>query len=256
MLLATWNVNSITVRTPHLISWLEKVSPDILCLQETKIIDEKFPRETFVAAGYQCAFYGERTYNGVAILSKYPLEKLQKGFKEEVLPPACRFIEAQIGPIRVLNAYIPNGQEVGSEKYLYKMRWLESLRRHLELEHDPESKLVLCGDFNIAPEDKDVYASADVGESIMCSEAERSSLALLREWGLVDVFRKHNQNGDQFTWWDYRMGAFRRNMGFRIDHIYATRAAFQACTKSWIDRAPRKEERPSDHTPLLAEFQF
>ena len=256
MLLATWNVNSITVRTTHVLSWLERVSPDILCLQETKIVDEKFPKATFEAAGYQCAFHGERTYNGVAILSRLPVEFLQKGFVEEVTPAACRFIEAQIGQIRVLNAYIPNGQAVGSEKYLYKLSWLKSLKHHLEKQHDPKSNLVLCGDFNIAPENSDVYDPEDVGESVMCSEAERSALGLLRGWGLEDAFRKHNQDANEFTWWDYRMGAFRRNMGFRIDHIYATRAATTACTRSWIDRLPRKEERPSDHAPLLAEFHF
>jgi exodeoxyribonuclease-3 len=256
MLLASWNVNSISVRMLHVLSWLESVKPDVLCIQETKTIDEKFPREAFEEAGYNCQFYGEKTYNGVAIISLLPIENVQRGFVEEVTPPAKRFIEAQIGPLRVLNSYIPNGQAVGSEKYLYKMRWLASLKQHLVAQHDPAAPLVLCGDFNIAPEERDIYDPAEVGGSIMCSEEERKALLLIKDWGFEDVFRKHNEGSGEFSWWDYRMGAFRRNMGFRIDHIYATRPVNEVCVKSWIDRSPRKLERPSDHAPILAEFQF
>jgi exodeoxyribonuclease-3 len=256
MLLASWNVNSISVRMPHVLSWLERVKPDVLCIQETKTVDEKFPREAFEEAGYNCQFYGEKTYNGVAILSLLPIESVQRGFAEEVTPPAKRFIEAQVGPLLVLNAYIPNGQAIGSEKYLYKMRWLASLKQHLVAQHDPATPLVLCGDFNIAPEDSDIYDPAEVGGSIMCSEGERQELSLIKNWGFEDVFRKHNEGSGEFSWWDYRKNAFRRNSGFRIDHIYATRALSEVCVKSWIDRGPRKLERPSDHAPVLAEFRF
>ncbi len=256
MLLASWNVNSIAVRLPQVLSWLESVNPDALCMQETKTVDEKFPQEAFESAGYQCQFFGERSYNGVAIISKHQIEKVQKGFFEEAEPAARRFIEAKVGPLYVLNAYIPNGQSVGSDKYEYKMRWLQSLKTHLQVQHDPNTPLVLCGDFNIAPDDLDVYKPAEVVGSIMCSEAERKSLALIKEWGFEDAFRLHNSQGGEFSWWDYRMGAFRRNMGFRIDHIWATKAAAQSCSRAWIDRAPRKQERPSDHAPIIAEFNL
>jgi exodeoxyribonuclease III len=254
MLLASWNVNSIAIRLPQVLAWLTQVNPDVLCLQETKTVDEKFPREAFEAAGYQSQFFGERTYNGVAIISKLPLVNVQKGFIEEDDPRACRFIEALAGPLYVLNAYIPNGQSVGSDKYEYKLRWLRALKSHLATNHDPNTALALCGDFNIAPEDRDVYKPEEVGGSIMCSETERQALALIKEWGFEDAFRLHNQSAGEFSWWDYRMGAFRRNMGFRIDHIWATKPAALTCNRAWIDKAPRKQERPSDHAPVIAEF--
>jgi exodeoxyribonuclease-3 len=256
MLLASWNVNSITVRLPIVLAWLEQTKPDLLCMQETKITDDKFPKEAFEGAGYQCQFFGERTYNGVAIVSRSPISNVQRGFVEEEEPQAKRFIEGTVGPLRVLNAYVPNGQMVGSDKYLYKMAWLESLAKHLRCKHDPSKPLVLVGDFNIAPEDRDVYKPEEVSGSIMCSDEERKALDVIKQWGFHDAFRKHNNGGGEFTWWDYRMGAFRRNLGFRIDHIWATDSAVQVCTRSWIDKSPRKEERPSDHVPLLAEFQF
>jgi len=256
MLLASWNVNSITVRLPLVLAWLKKVKPDIFCMQETKIPDDKFPREEFENAGYQCEYFGEPAYNGVAIISRHPIENVQRGFVQEEEPQAKRFIEGTVGQLRVLNAYIPNGQLVGSEKYLYKMRWLGSLSQHLKSRHDPSKPLVLVGDFNIAPEDRDVYKPEEVSGSIMCSENERKSLAHLKEWGFHDVFRKHNSASGEFTWWDYRMGAFRRNMGMRIDHIWATEPAAQACIRAWIDKDPRKEERPSDHVPVMAQFKL
>ncbi|HEY9684675.1 MAG TPA: exodeoxyribonuclease III [Oculatellaceae cyanobacterium] len=256
MLVASWNVNSVTVRVPHLLTWLQEVSPDVLCVQETKIVDEKFPKETFEALGYNCEFYGEKTYNGVAIISKLPIENVQKGFVEEVTPPAKRFIEASVGRLRVLNAYIPNGQSVGSEKYLYKLRWLESLLTHLRNQHDPLQPTILVGDFNIAPEDRDVYNPEEVGPTIMCSDAERDALCEVRKWGMNDIFREHNEDAGQFSWWDYRMGAFRRNMGFRIDHIYGTESATANSVRCWIDKEPRRLERPSDHAPVIAEFDF
>lgn len=256
MLLASWNINSIAIRLSQVLAWIAQVKPDVLCLQETKIIDSKFPAAAFTEAGYQSQFYGEPSYNGVAIISKQPLENVQKGFVEEETPPACRFIEATAGPLRVLNAYIPNGQFVGSDKYEYKLRWLKSLQSHLQHNHDPASALALCGDFNIAPEDRDIYRPGEVVGSIMCSETERQALSLIKEWGFEDAFRLHNQNSGEFSWWDYRMGAFRRNMGFRIDHIWATKSAAHACQRSWIDKAPRKQDRPSDHAPILAEFHF
>jgi exodeoxyribonuclease-3 len=256
MLLASWNVNSISVRLPQVLAWLKETNPDVLCLQETKTVDDKFPLEAFHRAGYQCEIFGERTYNGVALVSRLPMTNVQKGFIDEQAPGAKRFIEAFVGPTYILNVYIPNGQAVGSDKYEYKLKWLQSLKNHLETRHNPNNELVMCGDFNIAPEDRDVYKPEDVVGTIMCSEAERIALQSIANWGLADAFRLHNPSSSEFTWWDYRMGAFRRNLGFRIDHIWATKKAANSCKRSWIDRAPRKQERPSDHAPLLAEFAF
>jgi exodeoxyribonuclease-3 len=154
-----------------------------------------------------------------------------------------------------LNCYIPNGQRVGSEKYDYKMKWIDSLRAHLDKQHKPDEKMLICGDFNVAPEDKDVYKPDQVRGTIMVSEEERAKMAHVLDWGFTDAFRMHNQDGGQFSWWDYRMGAFRRNMGFRIDHIWVTKSLAEDCLRSWIDREPRKLERPSDHVPIVAEFK-
>jgi exodeoxyribonuclease-3 len=255
MIVASWNVNSITVRMPQLAAWLQEHKPNVVCLQETKIIDDKFPRADLDALGYRYEYYGEKAYNGVAILADRPIEAVQKGFREEAEPSARRFIEARVDSLYILNCYIPNGQRVGSDKYEYKLRWIDSLRKHLDQQHKPETKVLICGDFNIAPEDRDVYSTEEVRGTIMVSDTEREKIEHVRQWGFEDAFRMHNQDGGQFTWWDYRMGAFRRNMGFRIDHIWVTKSLAADCTRSWIDKAPRKLERPSDHTPILAEFK-
>jgi exodeoxyribonuclease-3 len=254
MIIASWNVNSLPVRIPQLCTWIENHRPNVVCLQETKIVDDKFPCEQLARLGFSFEYYGEKTYNGVAILSDQPMQNVQKGFIEEEEPKSRRFIEVQIGSTYILNCYIPNGQRVGSEKYEYKLRWLASLHDHLLQQHSPESSLIVCGDFNIAPDDRDVYKPDEVRGTIMVSEEERRSLNKLKEWGLQDAYRMHNEGTGEYTWWDYRMGAFRRNMGFRIDHIWATPAAVARCKRAWIDKEPRKMERPSDHAPILAEF--
>ncbi len=255
MLVASWNVNSLAVRLPQLTEWIMAVNPDVICLQETKLIDEKFPQAELAALGYNFEFFGEKTYNGVAIISRLPLQNVVKGFLEEEEPRAKRFIEAKIGDVYILNVYIPNGQRVGSEKYEYKLKWLHSLQKHLDNQHKSESKLLLCGDFNIAPHDLDVYKPSEVQGTIMVSDVERNKLEEIRKWGFVDAFRMHNGEGGLFSWWHYRMGAFRRNMGFRIDHIWVTESLSHDCVRSWIDKDPRKAERPSDHAPILAEFK-
>jgi len=254
MILASWNVNSLAVRMPQLSEWIRQHRPNVVCLQETKLVDEKFPREEFDALGYTYEFYGEKTYNGVAILADRPIVSVHKGFIEEAQPSSRRFIEAQVDGLYILNAYIPNGQRVGSDKYEYKLNWIGSLHDHLEKQHKRDAKVVLCGDFNIATEDIDVYKPSEVRGTIMVSDVEREKIATIRTWGFEDVFRIHNKGGGQFTWWDYRMGAFRRNMGFRIDHIWTTKSLANDCIRSWIDKEPRKLERPSDHVPILAEF--
>jgi len=254
MIIATWNVNSITVRLDQAIAWLQNVQPDVVCLQETKTIDEKFPESRFAELGYQSYFYGEKAYNGVALISKLPVENLTRGFFHDSIPDAKRFISGTVSGIQILNCYIPNGQAVGSDKYLYKLNWLKALKTHIESSCKSTEQVLLCGDFNIAPEDIDVYDAAAYGGEIMCSAAERQSLEEIRAWGFTDAFRKHTQESGKFSWWDYRAGAFRRNLGFRIDHIWVTPSLAERSTNTWIDKEPRKLERPSDHAPVVAEF--
>ncbi len=254
MIIGTWNVNSISVRLPQLIDWIRLNQPDILCLQETKIVDEKFPKASFDEIGYNVAFYGEKTYNGVAIVSKAPLEDVHRGLIREVGPGSKRLISARAGGVHVLNVYIPNGQEVGSEKYLYKMDWLGSLQEHIGAHFDKGERMIMCGDFNIAPEDRDVFDAEKMAGTIMMSEAEREKLALIKEWGFQDVFRNHVNEDKAYSWWDYRMNAFKRNMGWRIDHLWATPELAKTSSKASVDTEARKHERPSDHAPVIAEF--
>lgn len=253
MIIATWNVNSITVRAPHLVEWMKATRPNILCLQETKVVDEKFPRSLFDELGYHVEFCGEKTYNGTAIISDRPLKCTHKDLPGEPHPQAKRFMEVMVDDLYILNVYIPNGQAVGSEKYAYKMRWLDNLRRHLEESHKPDQKLVILGDFNIAPDDADVYDVVETRGTIMVSDEERAALNRIREWGLVDVYRNHVKEAGNYSWWDYRMNCFKRNLGFRIDHIWGTEPFAITTRRAWIDKAPRKLERPSDHAPVLVE---
>jgi len=254
MIIASWNVNSITVRLPHLLAWLAQHKPNVMCIQETKSIDDKFPRETIEKAGYHCEFYGEKAYNGVAIISDRVPTRVQKGFPGDSEAAARRFLEVEVGGVYVLNVYVPNGSEVGSDKFFYKLRWLEQLQNHLGGNHGHDEFLVVCGDFNVAPEERDVYDPVLMADQILFSPDERAALSSVTQWGLVDTFRLHNQESGQFSWWDYRMMAFRRNMGCRIDHILASRALSEKCSRAWIDKAPRKLEKPSDHAPVVAEF--
>ncbi len=254
MLVATWNVNSIAVRLEHVITWLIKARPDVLCLQETKTVDEKFPKDAFDKLGYNCEFFGEKTYNGVAIIATRPLTNIQKGFIKEVEPASKRFLQADCGGITFLNTYIPNGQAVGSEKFFYKLAWLKSLKTHIENLDNFEKPAVWCGDFNIAPDDIDTFdAQATLGQ-IMCSQPERDALQQLKALGFIDAFRLHQKEAGYYSWWDYRVGAFRRDMGYRIDHIWINKALVAKCLNCWIDKEPRRWERPSDHAPVIAEF--
>jgi len=254
MILATWNVNSLSVRLEQLLAWMKENKPNIVCLQETKSVDEKFPCEPIVSLGYHCQYFGEKTYNGVAIIADRPIEKVQKGFVGEPTSSSKRFIEAEIDGIKILNTYIPNGQAVGSEKFFYKLSWLKGLKDHLEKMHSPGTPMVLCGDFNVAPEDVDIYDPQAMAGQIMCSDEERLALNDIRSWGFTDAYRLLEPGAGNYSWWDYRMGAFRRNMGFRIDHIWITQPLKDKCVKAWIDKAPRKLERPSDHAPVAVEL--
>lgn len=252
MRIATWNVNSLKVRLPHLLDWLKATQPDVVCLQETKTEDCNFPLDALRAAGYHAVFSGQKTYNGVAILARSELGSVQHGipdFEDE----QKRVIAATVGGIRFVCVYIPNGQAVNSDKYAYKLRWMEALTLWLNGEIKQHSRLALLGDFNIAPEDRDVHDPAAWEGNILVSDPERTAFRQLEALGLIDAFRLFEQPDKAYSWWDYRMMAFRRNLGLRIDHIMLSPALSAACSACSIDRAPRKLERPSDHTPVIAE---
>jgi exodeoxyribonuclease-3 len=254
MRLATWNVNSLKVRLPHVLDWLAENPIDVLCLQETKLTDDKFPVAAIEAAGYQVAFTGQKTYNGVAILSKHPMTEVVKNipsFEDE----QQRVIAATIEGVRVVCAYIPNGQSVDSDKYRYKLSWLEGLHDWLTGECKTHANLALLGDYNIAPDDRDVHDPAAWQGQVLVSEPEREKFRRLLDLGLQDAFRLFEQPEKIFSWWDYRQMAFRRNMGLRIDHILLSPPLAARCTACVIDKAPRKREQPSDHTPVVATIE-
>ena len=254
MKLATWNVNSLKVRLPHLLDWLVVNPVDVVCLQELKQQDADFPQADLQAAGYFSAFSGQKTYNGVAILSRTPLSEVQFGIPDFV-DEQKRVIAATINGIRVVCVYIPNGQSLDSDKYQYKLKWLAALHSWLALELKQYPKLVLLGDFNIAPEDRDLYDPVGWAGNVLVSEPERSAFNGLVQLGLRDSFRLFEQAEKSYSWWDYRMMAFRRNLGLRIDHILISEPLATKCTSCVIDKTPRKLERPSDHTPVIAEIE-
>jgi len=254
MKIATWNVNSMNVRQPHVIEWLDANNPDVLVLQEIKQVTEKFPVEALAEIGYKSVANGQKTYNGVAVISRSEPEDAVfefPGFDD----PQRRVLATTIDGVRIVNLYIPNGSEVGSDKYDYKLRWLATLTDFLKDELTRHDKLAVLGDFNIAPADEDVWDAEKWGEAILCSPKEREALGKLVDLGLTDVFRKFEQPEKTFSWWDYRAAGFRRNAGLRIDLILTTDALTEACTASYVDKEPRAWERPSDHTPVVAEFE-
>jgi exodeoxyribonuclease-3 len=255
MLIATWNVNSLRVRLPHLRDWLAANPADVVALQETKLPDADFPREEIEALGMRVAFSGQRTYNGVALLARDGLEDVVAGipgFDDE----QKRVLAATVGGVRVIDVYVPNGQAVGSEKYEYKLRWLEALRGYVAAELVRCPQLVVLGDYNIAPEDRDVHDPKAWEGSVHVSEPERAALRALLATGLEDCFRRFEQPEKSYSWWDYRMMAFRRNAGLRIDMILASAGLASKCGACHIDKAPRRLERPSDHAPVLARFDI
>jgi exodeoxyribonuclease-3 len=254
MIFATWNINSIAVRLPHVLEWLEAARPDVLCLQETKSPDERFPSDAFAEIGYCSQLFGQRTYNGVAILARGEIKDVHRGFSGVGRESQSRLLAATVAGVRVVNVYVPNGQTVGSEKFDYKLTWLKRLRAFFDANYRRDEQVLLCGDFNIAPEDRDVYSPDAWRGKVLFSAEEHEALAHLQAWGFVDAFRLHVQEGGHYTWWDYRAMAFRRNAGLRIDHIWVSPALAKLSTRAWIDRAPRKWERPSDHAPVIAEF--
>lgn len=255
MKLATWNVNSIVARLPLVLKWLEAAKPDVLCMQETKCIDEKFPGEAFAELGYVSQSFGQATYNGVAIVSRLKCDDVQRGFPGDGPDAHSRLLAATIGGIRVVNVYIPNGQAVGTEKYAFKLDWMRRLREFFDLHYNNSDQVLLCGDFNVAPEDRDVHDPRLWRGRIMCSDAERSTLSNVMQFGFVDAFRIHNAADKEFSWWDYRAGAFRRNLGLRIDHVWVSEPLVNRSRAALIDKATRAWERPSDHAPVIAEFE-
>lgn len=253
MKVATWNVNSLKVRLGHVLDWLGANAPDVLALQETKLTDENFPLEAVEAAGYRAVYAGQKTYNGVAVLSKRPATDSVRDIPE-LDDPARRILAATIDGVRVVNLYVVNGQAVDSDKYAYKLEWLDKVTRYVAQELRAHERLIVLGDFNIAPEDRDVHDPGKWHEKILCSTRERDALRTLLDAGFVDAFRLFHEDAGHFSWWDYRSGAFRRNLGLRIDLILASRSLGKACTACTIDAGPRKLERPSDHAPVWAEF--
>ncbi len=254
MKIATWNVNSIRQRLTHVQDWLQAQQPDVLALQEIKVVTENFPAAGFEALGYHCAVDGQKAYNGVALLSRVEPAEITCGmanFEDE----QKRVLAASYAGVRVFDLYVPNGQSVGSDKYEYKLRWLAALRDCLREELARHARIAVVGDFNIAPEDRDVHDPDEWRGQVLCSADERERLRWLLDLGFVDVFRRFEQPEQAFSWWDYRAAAFRRNRGLRIDLVLASPALAATCTGCSVDAEPRRREQPSDHAPVWATFQ-
>lgn len=253
--IATWNVNSLKVRLPHVLQWLETENPDVLALQETKSIDENFPADAIKEAGYHVSFKGQKTYNGVATICKLPIETISTclpDYDDE----QQRVLAVNTANVTVLNLYVPNGSEVDSEKYRYKLIWFSKLQPFVKQLQTNNDRLIILGDFNIAPEDQDVHDPDEWEGNVLVSNPERDEFKKLISHGLNDCFRLFDQEEKMFSWWDYRAAAFRRNRGLRIDHILASDVLSRSCRACYIDKSPRKLERPSDHTPVVAEFEL
>ncbi len=253
MKIAAWNVNSLKVRLPQLLEWLTREQPDAICLQETKVEDHNFPAEEIERCGYRAVFSGQKTYNGVAILTRDVPDAVEHGIKG-FSDVQKRVISATLGDVRLVCAYVPNGQSLESDKYRYKLEWLQALTAWLGDESKTYARIAVLGDFNIAPEDRDVHDPKAWEGQVLCSPAERAALQGLLALGFKDSFRLFDQPERSYSWWDYRMNAFQRKMGLRIDHILLSDALASDCTSSRIDIAMRKNERPSDHAPVIAEF--
>lgn len=257
MKVATFNAASVRARLDGIIEWLAVNEPDVLCIQETKVEDDKFPREDFEALGYHLALNGQKSWNGVAIASRYPLQDVQAGFGDDLMPNDARMVTARIGDLAIVNTYVPNGNKVGSDKWAYKMQWLERFARFLRERYRPDEHLIWLGDVNIAPKPEDVYDSAKVLGGVGHHPEEFRRLEEILSFGLTDVFRKFETGGGHFTFWDFVIPrGLDRNLGWRIDHIYATETLADRATACWIDKEPRLAPKPSDHTYVVAEFRL
>lgn len=240
------------MRLARLQHWLERRRPDVVCLQETKVVDEEFPADPLRALGYHCSFRGEKSYNGVAILTLAPPADIETRLPDDGPEAPCRFLACTIGGVRIIDLYAPNGSEVGSDKYAFKLDWYKRLRRYLDEHANPQERVLVCGDFNVAPEDRDVWDPEQWRGQILCSDPERAAFRELLAWGLTDALRMLRPEAGIYTWWDYRGGAFHRGWGLRIDHILVSAPLAQQCSLVEIDREERKGEKPSDHAPLVA----
>ncbi len=254
MRIVSWNINSLRKRQDRLFAWLEATNPDVVCLQETKCTDDQFPALALKAAGYYAAYHGEKSYNGVAILSKTPLREVRPSLCDEVMDLQARVLAASVDSLRIFSIYAPNGQAVGSQAYQYKLHWYRRLRNCIAKEIS--GNVILCGDFNVAPESRDVYDANLWRDAIMCSDGERAAFQQLCEIGLRDTLRIHHQEGDLFSWWDYQMRAFEKNRGLRIDAILANKILAERCTAAGIDIEMRRGKEASDHAPVWADFQI
>ena len=255
MRIATWNVNSVRARQARVVGWLRQHRPDALCLQELKTTDEAYPAAAIRAEGFESAVHGQRAFNGVALLSPHPIDDVRRGLEDD--DDQARLIAGAVRGVTIYSAYFPNGRTVGSEAYEYKLAWMGRLFELLDARHDPGDAVVLAGDFNVAPDDRDAEEPGRWEASVLCHEAARKALERIRAWGFVDVVRKHNPDGGLYSWWDYRRLAFPRNDGLRIDHVFATAPVAEASTAAWVDRNQRKGRKtdiPSDHAPVVAEF--
>lgn len=254
MKIATWNVNSLRARQDRVLDWLERTGPDVLCLQETKVTDAEFPSLEFQRLGYRVVYAGQKTYNGVAIVARAPLQDVVVGFDGPPEDEERRLISARVFGTWVYSCYVPNGRSVESEQFQYKLDWLGRLERTLRARHQPSEALVLCGDFNIAREARDVYDPSVFEGHTHFHPREHASLSRVLEFGLVDAFRIHDHNAGRYSWWDYRAGMFRRNLGLRIDYLFVSEPLARRCQEVVIDVAERKRPKPSDHAPVMATF--
>jgi len=253
---ATFNANSIRTRLPIVLEWLEREQPDALCIQETKVQDKDFPSEPFREKGYEVVFTGQKSYNGVAIVTRLKTESVRRGLYETEGEEA-RLIAASVSNIPIINAYVPQGFAPNTEKFDYKLRWLKDLRSFLRRVHDPDQPLLVAGDFNVALDDRDVFDPKGLDGEVGFHPDERTAMRDLLSWGLVDVFRRHQPDGGHYTFWDYRIpNGFKRNLGWRIDYLLATKPLADLSEKAWIDKEPRAQPKPSDHTFLVAEFRL
>ncbi len=250
---ATWNINSIRARLERLIAWMERASPDVVCLQELKAPDDEFPFDEIAEIGYTSAVYGQPTYNGVAILSRGPIDCVVRGMDDAAEDGQARIVSARMFGASVVSIYAPNGGEVGSDKWDYKLEWLDRLDRYVANRFQPNEPVLLCGDFNVAPEDQDVANPQRWKESVLCHPTGRAKLKALMERGYIDTIRLHHHDQGPYSWWDYRRLAFPKGDGLRIDHILVSQPLADRCTGAYVDRDERKGKKPSDHAPVVAE---
>jgi exodeoxyribonuclease III len=253
--IATWNVNSVRARLDRFLAWLERRAPDVVCLQEIKCEDDAFPHEAVAALGYRTAVFGQKTYNGVAILSRYDLADVERGLEDHT-DGQSRVLAATTAGVRVYSLYVPNGKVVGSEAWDYKLDWYERLRAHVAARYAPTDPLVLCGDFNVAIDERDVYDADAWKGTVLYHPKIRQALAAVTDWGLVDTIRQHHTGQGPYSWWDYRALGFPRNEGLRIDHIFATAPLAERCVDAFVDREERKGAKPSDHAPVITAFDL